>query len=58
MKHDFVGTVKPAHIQSLQKELNRTPPESLARKLESIYENELTSLDNFFALCKPLVKTI
>ncbi|GJR62149.1 hypothetical protein Tco_0115695 [Tanacetum coccineum] len=49
MKHDFVGTVKPAAIQSLQRELDKTPPELLARKLESIYKNELISLDNYLA---------
>jgi len=52
MRYDFVGTVTAADIASLQRELNRTPRDSLASKLESMYQNELTSLDNFFALCK------
>nr|AYV91168.1 hypothetical protein [Helianthus annuus] len=47
MRHDLEGTVKPAAIRSLQKELNKTPPESVVPKLESIYQNELKSLDNF-----------
>lgn len=51
MKEDFIGTVKP-HIIPLQKELNKTPKELLARKLESIYQNELTGLDNLFKLCE------
>jgi F-type H+-transporting ATPase subunit a len=47
MNHDFIGTSKPAQMRALQRELNKVPPESLPEKLETIYQNELSSLDNF-----------
>lgn len=48
LKHDFIGTVRPRQIEDLQRELDKASPESLSGKLESMYHNELKSLDNFF----------
>ncbi|YP_011049875.1 ATP synthase subunit 6 (mitochondrion) [Bidens hawaiensis] len=45
MKHDFGP--QPALIQSFQREVNKTSPEFVYRKLESIHQNQLTSIDNF-----------
>ncbi|KAD5318115.1 hypothetical protein E3N88_18061 [Mikania micrantha] len=49
MKHDFLNSITPpGYIESLQRELNNTPAELLAGKLESMYQYELTSLSNYY----------
>uniref|UniRef100_A0A0C9RSR0 F-ATPase protein 6 n=1 Tax=Wollemia nobilis TaxID=56998 RepID=A0A0C9RSR0_9CONI len=52
MNNDFVGTIKPAYIKSLQRGLDKIDdPDLLTREIKSIYKNELISFDNFL---KPL----
>ncbi|KAK1405831.1 hypothetical protein QVD17_42409 [Tagetes erecta] len=48
LKHDFCSITPPGYIELLQRELDNTPAELLAGKLEGLYQHELTSLYNHY----------